>query len=366
MIRSNISKEYMKKAVLTYAPKSITIHITSGCPNKCRFCAFHGEDAKGNSKAYGLPFLMSYDDFVRIVDMANRGGVNRIHICGTGEPFTNPAILDMIDYVIKVHGKVSFQTCFYKKLFDMKGYLDEIVKRADKIEYITTDVCSGDPEEHEYIKQGSSYEELLNALEYIAKRCNVKIHPFLILTRSHHKNIKSIIDSFLERGITNFDLSIGNLFSYDYSEFTSSDNVYISTDYEISKLLNETVEYGKERGIAVSIPQPADKRTEMCNVFWHKLQAWPVQGCEQGRYGENMIPCSCAAVVRGDLNSLGYLFDYDSIMDAWNSPKLVEIRKNLLKGKYPSEYCKSCYCCAAKDSYYKQKVSVKKKYPWIR
>ena len=69
-----------------------------------------------------------------------------------------------------------------------------------------------------------------------------------------------------------------------------------------------------------------------------------------------MIPHACAAVVRGNLNSLGYIFDYDNIMDAWNSKKLVEIRSNLLKGIYPSEYCKNCYLCHLEETYYKRKV----------
>lgn len=67
-----------------------------------------------------------------------------------------------------------------------------------------------------------------------------------------------------------------------------------------------------------------------------------------------MIPHACAAVVNGDLNSLVYVFDYNSIMEAWNSEKLVEIRKNLLEGNYPSEYCKKCY------RYYKIKVKERK------
>lgn len=66
-----------------------------------------------------------------------------------------------------------------------------------------------------------------------------------------------------------------------------------------------------------------------------------------------MIPMACAAVVNGKLNSLGYLFDYDNIMDAWNSPKLVEIRKNLLNGIYPSKYCKYCYLYDKEDGIYK-------------
>lgn len=356
MEENNYKKEYLKEVKLSYPPRHITIGITSACNNRCLFCSYHGEDAKDNSEVYNLPFMLSIADFKKIVDMAYRGGVSTIHVCGTGEPFLNPSVIDMLDYVIEVYKEVSFQTNFWKQLFDKNDYLSEIVKRADYISYIATDVCFSLPEEHEYIKKGAKYSELLDSLEYIAKNSNIKICPFLILTKSNCKHIKGIIDDFLERGITNFQLNIGNLFSYDYSEFTSSENVYVSTDKEITKMLDELVMYGRKKGITVNIPLPADKTTQMCNVFWDKFQTWPVNGCDPKRYGENMIPHACAAVVHGDIKSLGYIFDYDSIMEAWNSDKLVEIRQNLLNGRYPSEHCRKCYFYHLEDSYYKQKV----------
>lgn len=359
-MENSFKSEYMKKAKLSYPPPSMTIGITSACNNKCLFCSYHGEDARDSSEVYNIPFMLSVSDFRKIVDMAYQGGVKRVHVCGTGEPFLNPAVLEMLNYVIDTYQSVSFQTNFWKALFDKNNYLDEIVKRADYISYIATDVCSSLPEEHEYIKKGSRYNELLESLAYIAQNSSIKIYPFLILTRSNCRHIKGIIDDFLQRGIRNFQLNIGNLFSYDYSEFTSSDNVYISTDTEITEMLEKLVLYGKKNGIEVNIPLPADKRTQMCSVFWDKFQTWPVRGCESGRYGENMIPHACGAVVHGDITSLGYLFDYDSVMDAWNSEKLVEIRQNLLEGRYPSEYCKKCYCYHLEDSYFKQKVWNKK------
>ena len=63
----------------------------------------------------------------------------------------------------------------------------------------------------------------------------------------------------------------------------------------------------------------------------------------------------------GELNSLGYLFDYDNIIDAWNNEKLVQIRKNLIRGIYPDENCKKCYLYHKKDGYYKQKVRKNKR-----
>lgn len=355
--------KYKREVICSRPPKHITIGISSACNNKCLFCAYHGEDAKNKSKVYNLPFMLSMEDFKKIADMAYKGGIPHIHICATGEPFLNPHILDMIDYVIHLYGNVSFQTNFWKSLFQKFNYLDEIVKRKENISHITTDLLSSDPKEHEYIKNGSSYEETMEQLSFLGRNAsNIRITATVILTRSNYSNIPGIIPDLISKGVNNLHLEVTNLLSYDYSDFTSSDNVYTSDDHEITAMLEELVTMGKENGISVSVPQPADKTKDICPLFWNKIQTWPAKGCIKERYGENMIPSACAAVVLGELNSLGYLFDYDNIMDAWNNEKLVQIRKNLLKGIYPDEKCKKCCLYNKKDGYYKQKV--KKKFPW--
>lgn len=355
-MNENFKAEYLKKAKLSYPPLHITIGVTSACNNKCLFCAYHGEAAKNKSNVYGLPFMLSLIDFKKIVNMAKSGGVKRVHICGTGEPFYNPDILKMIDYVIETYGKVSLQTNFALDLFDKFDYLDAVIKRGKCIEYITTDICSGEPSEHDFIKRGSKYDELLDSLEYISKKSNIKISLSIILTKTYCSNLDKLLDELLKRNIKNVEFNITNLFSYDFSEYTSSDNVYISTDIGITKKLNDLRKYGESKGIKINIPFAADQKRDICRIFWEKFQTWPAKGCDNLRYGENMVPIACAAVVKGDLNSLGYLFDYNNIMDAWNNEKLVEIRQNLLNGRYPSEYCKECYLCNSEDNVYKLKV----------
>lgn len=346
-------REYLKEAVLHYPPRHITIGVTSICKNKCLFCSYHGEEYKEKSNVYGLPFMLSLDDFKKMVDMAYEGNVPYVHVCGTGEPFANPQILNMLDYVIERYGKVSFQTEFWPDLFKQKNYLVEICKRQSGIESITTDIFSADEQIHNTIKKGTSLAELIESLRYISVNSSIKLRINMILTHQNAKKISDIIDLFEKNEITNYSLDICNLFVYEGGAFTSAENVYTSKDREITKELETVVEYGEKKGIAVTIPKPADETKEICRVFWDKSQTWPVRGCQKERYGENMIPMACAAVVNGKLNSLGYLFDYDNIMDAWNSPKLVEIRKNLLNGIYPSKYCKYCYLYDKEDGIYK-------------
>jgi FkbM family methyltransferase len=130
---------------------------------------------------------------------------------------------------------------------------------------------------------------------------------------------------------------------------------YTSEDIEITQALEEAKSYGAQNKIKVNVPLPVDSEQNQCDVFWHKVQIWPVMGIDPMRYSENMIPHACRAVVKGHLNSLGYLFDYDNIMDFWNNEKLVTIRQNLMNGIYPDEECKYCYCCRSTDSVFSLK-----------
>lgn len=345
-----------KRAKLINPPQRITIGVTNICNNSCKFCSYHGDEARGCSNVYNLPFMLDMPHFKRMVDMAHKGGVQELHICATGEPFANPHILEMMDYVIEKYGEVSIQTDFWKELYEKKDYLNEIVRRSGKIKYITTDIMSGIPTEHERIKKGQSFGWLMNCLQYISRNTDILLNVTAILTKENYKGVAEIIPSLEKNNIHNYQMTIVNLYSYDYSDFTSSDNIYVSTDMEITQMLNELKNDAEKRGIKVSIPLPADKYVGGCRVFWGKFQTWPVMGIPKEHYSDNMIPCACAAVVKGKLNSLGYLLEYDDFMKAWNSDKLVEIRRNLLKGIYPDEACKRCIMYDKEDNYYRKLV----------
>jgi len=345
-----------KKAILSYPPEWITIAVTSACSYKCTFCSYHGEDAKDKSNVYGLPYMLPLEQFKRMTDMAVDGGIDHVHICGTGEPFFHPQIFEMMDYVAERVGRVSFQTDFNNRLFTEKDILRKIVERKDKISYITTDMFSTTPEIHERIKLGSNYNELIKCLKFLSDNTDILLKINVIVTRSDYEGISSIVQDLYDYGIRNYRVSYINLFSYDYSDFTSSENVYTSLDKDITHELKCAKTIGRKLGIRVVIPKPADKCKHKCNVYWQKFQTWPVKGCDSERYAENMIPHACAAVVCGEINSLGYLLDYDSIMDAWNSEELVRIRKMLLRGEYPDDKCKKCLMYHKEDGYYKEKV----------
>lgn len=342
-------EERQRAAVLSYPPRWMTIGITSACNNRCTFCSYHSEDAAGHSKVYGVPFTMRLDDFERTVELAWRGRVPRIHICATGEPFLNKRVIDMLDCAADTYGKVSIQSNFYRQIFDKHDYLQQLAKRQDRLSYITTDFLSGDPEQHNRLKTGSSYHDVMHALQYLSNASDIVLDLHFLLTKFNYATLPALVNDLVENGLRNARLNVVNLYSYDFNEFTSTAAVYVSQDTQITRVLERAREIAGEHGLQIQIPSPADEWDGGCDVFWHKVQIWPVQGNQRDRRHENLIPHACRAVVIGELASLGYIFDYDDIMDFWNSPQLVDIRRNLIEGVYPDAECRHCYCYANDD-----------------
>jgi MoaA/NifB/PqqE/SkfB family radical SAM enzyme len=310
--------------------------------NRCTFCAYHSDDARGGvSNVYNIPFKLRLDDFKRMVEICHEGRVPRVHICATGEPFLHSDILAMIDHMIEVCGYASVQTNFAQPLFTERGYLDEILRRRDFMVNITTDVLSGDPRVHEEMKRGSTYEDVLGAMEHLSARSDIPFEIHYIITKHNHRSICDLIDDLAKRRI-NCHLAIVNLHAYGFNEHTSRESLYLKRDTHITKALAEAKRHGVRRGIQVSIPQPADTVGNLCEAFWSRIQTWPVEGIETGRRGENVIIGACTAVVNGGLNSLGYFLDYSDIMQLWNNDIFIRIRESLLSGEYPDEACRMC------------------------
>jgi MoaA/NifB/PqqE/SkfB family radical SAM enzyme len=330
----------MQKAVVSYPPRWATIGIGSQCTNRCLFCSYHSLDARnGNSKVYNLKYKMTLERFKRQVDMFYAGRVPHVHICAPGEPFLHENILDMIDYVADVYGKASFQSNFNASVMKRGNYMDEIMKRVDRIKYIVTDIHAGEGDLFNGIKRGSDFKNHINVLKTLQRQ--IKLIGSCILTKENSQSIMPLVKALVDNGIR-MQINVVNLFPHMFNDFTSMDNVYKLADKHIEAEIQEVKEYGEKHGLIINLPEAFDDTSNTCNVFWEKVQIWPVEGIDPERYDENLVPHACNAVVLGDINSYGYLFDYDDVMDFWNNDVLVGYRQKVLDGIYPDPQCSAC------------------------
>lgn len=337
-----------KIATLPYPPREVSISITGACTNRCLFCAHHSLDAKNDpalSKLYNLPYRLSYNDFCKIVDVAYKSRVPNIHIVASGEPFTHADILRMMDYTIDLYGSLSIFTNFHKALFEKNNYIDEIIKRSDHIHTICTDILSYYPKIHEHIKIGSDYTYLLNSLEHISKSSDIHFSIMYIYTKQNYRNVHKLVELLYSREV-DFNFNIISLDPYNFNDFTSPSNAYMSSMCDMTRELNVLKETCNELKVNLNVSPPIDvPLTQKADYFWKQIHFSPTRAVPESKWNGNAYIRLCMGVVKGDLSSLGNLYDYDSLMDFWNNDKYKQIRKNLLKGIYPSDQCKFCYQC---------------------
>lgn len=336
-----------KQIFLKYPPKYITIAICGYCMNVCEFYASHCPDSGKNESSnhqYNIPYIMSYEDFCKIVDLCYAAKIPHIHIVASGEPFLQKEIFRMIDYLASKYHNITLQTNFSKKIFKNSNYIEKILCRKHFINCITTDILP--PDIHNTIKKGSDYDFLLDMMEIISKNSDIIFDLHTILTKQTYKNLYKIILDLYKRNI-NFKMNIVNLHPHNFNDFTSPNNMYLSDNEDIKKELQKVKILGEKLRVIVNIPPPWEEAWKLnngkCLSFWSRFQVVPDKNIPKEKWVGNVIPSQCNAVVIGKLFSLGNLFDYKNLMDFWNNEKLLKIRKNLVNGVYPDDMCKTCY-----------------------
>lgn len=348
MIIDEINFRFLKGKVahLPYPPRFVTIMLSGYCSQKCVFCCHHSEDAKeGKYKhLYDLRYNMPFNVFKDIVDKCYKSRVPKIHICGNGEPTIHPDFLKCMDYVIEKYGHVSFQSNFDHRIYEQKNLVEEVAKREKYINYITMDLVGHNNETHNPLKKGSHFDSILELMSSINKKApGIKFRAHWILTKHNYKGIDKLLFKLKERGI-NFKLDIVNLHAYEFNEFCSLKARYLLGDEHITKELKKIREIADREGMQVTIPVPIDKKTVKCESFWSRIQiGFASHDLPREKWYGNCLPVGgCDAVVKGDIRGFGNLLETENLWDVWNSKEMKNVRRDLIKYKYPDRACVNC------------------------
>lgn len=331
--------EAFKKAVVSYPPRSVTIGINSACLNKCSFCSYHSPDAKGISKVYNIPFLQSVENFEKIVKMCFEGGVKNIHICGTGEPLLHPEIFEIMEVMQSICGYISIQTSFPKVVLEKKNNLNKFLSFAPKIRHLTSDIMGATNVAQNRFKKNVDLSYALKVLQLLSKS-GVTIEAHFILTKQTAIELPNIVD-MLARNNIKCTLAVVNIHPHSFNEITDISNVFNKGNNTIEDLLFEAQSKASNSGVNIILPNYFDS-IQTCGSLWTRFQIWPVQGIDKKRRHENIIIGGCNAVVRGNFNTLGYIFDYSNIMELWNNEHFIKYRKIILSKKLIDPWCSTC------------------------
>ena len=206
--------ESFKSDDFTLAPVSFSFEIINSCDHRCNFCWNWSYDMLDNNaqwpewkswtkeKISFKIFKETIDDLIELGSPApfgsGQGGSEDILICGGGEPFLHPQIMDMVSHVKNNNFYCQVTTNFSNSITD--EIIDELIELQANQLIINTSAGT----EETYCKtrkvKKSAWDKLLHNLNYISNRkkevdsVNPEVITKFILTRTNVHEISEMID----------------------------------------------------------------------------------------------------------------------------------------------------------------------------
>lgn len=271
-------------------PNYFIVEPTRVCNFKCFMCPnrFYNSTEKGH---------MSFELFRNIIDNINLYA-KVIQLYWMGEPFLNPSLFDMIEY-IKTKTKATVIISTNGSQLNTLN-IDHLIN--SKLDVLIIDVDSGDSEEiYSKIRMGGDFKKLLISINALLER-NSKIKvilQFLQFKFNIHQAKKFV-----------------NRWSNKCCELRFS---WIDT------WANQMPEL---RGVAHKLSPYEHETRKSCSDLWHKVTI--------NYKGDVNL---CCHDFHG-IYKLGNLAT-DDLLTVWNSEEISKIRKEHIQGKYDG-LCKNC------------------------
>jgi len=315
--------EFKKKAIILFSyPTCVDIEITSQCLLHCIHCPRSYRNINKIDMGLGL---LSLEKFVEII--GKLGPVRRITLQGLGEPLLNPDIFKMIESAHKQNFFVSFSTS--ASFYNVE--VEEGLRRYPP-DLFTVSVDSMEKASFEAIRINCNFEKfimnterMITAVRESCKNtdmlfycCVMKVNsPYLtkVIEFADKWKIKSVVFSELNLSYLG---SVRNELIIDSQDYA---NVQKAMDLADEKGIQSvfTREYG------VKIPGKV-----LCRHLWQQPYiTW-----------DGYVNICCGRPF-SSIHNVGNIFEINSFMEIWNSPKMQALRGARSTENVPS-VCSVC------------------------
>jgi len=319
----------LKPNVVNTHPIYIQIDPTSYCNLSCKSC--------GRDSIVDKPTHLTFDHFKKYIDIIKPF---KVAMSGTGEPFMNPQLLEMVKYAKEKESSVLITTNF--TLINEKK-AEQIVESGLDLLKISIDATNRET----YLKiRGKDYfDKILESVDLINRikdGMNSKT-PYLrfqfVIQSENYKEIPKLIDLAVSKRINAIYLQ-PLLLTYveDRKEFLSK-NLMAE---ELKEILCESKLYADKKAISTNI----DNLISNFDLYFH--------GQKDGDAGKRICimpwfslflsadgfirPCCSFGTSVGDLGNILQ----EDFKEIWNNDKYLRFRKLIKKGKAPFPVCKDC------------------------
>ncbi|NOQ26933.1 MAG: radical SAM protein [Bacteroidales bacterium] len=290
----NLVEKYFRVSNLRSYPAVIKIDPGPFCQLRCPLCFHTNEEF---NKRFKLEDNLTIEKLVKIIEPLKKKLVY-VSLSLRGEPFMNPYLIELIEYIHKSNIAVSFSTNFSIKLTD--NQIERIAKSGLNKMSVALDGAS--QETNEKYRVGSNFELILSNVKKLAsykkkyKLSSPKIIWKFVVFDHNKKDIPFVKENY-------------KLLGFDSYKFVH--DVFGDTTVKARK---------KQKG-----------KGKICYWIWHTMI---IQSDGQ------VNPCC-------DLKNfnIGNAFE-SNIHNLWNNEVYQSLRKGFKKNNFPNdlhEMCKSCY-----------------------
>lgn len=178
------------KSGIISMPRMAIVYPSYYCQQDCKYC-FYANEREDHRKS-----MYTKDQFFYVLRTLHNLGIRGVEFCGGGEPFTNPHMLEAVQYGAELGLKFGGLTNGGLLKTEM---LDEIIK---SFSYIRFSIDSFDRQRYCEIRGTSSaqYDIVRSNLHYLAsnKSDSLKVGVKLLLSRDSFPHITADIQAALD------------------------------------------------------------------------------------------------------------------------------------------------------------------------
>jgi MoaA/NifB/PqqE/SkfB family radical SAM enzyme len=305
----------------TMSFRRLAIALTSKCNKHCFWC-YRFDPMYRNVLNKELPF-----EKLKKMVKNTKGKFRMVHLGGLGEPVLYPHLLDTIKLVRKLSDKIKITT---NASLLSKDLIDKMVKNG--LTHIETSIHAFQ-EKEEKRTSGVDLKDSLEKVIYMSNKTNLDVQVNIIISSLNYKWLSPLVGSLKEAK----KLSLHTIPLFETKQCIDK-GVRRLSDKEYRALLDRIkAEIDKYNLDWQMFPSPEGSVVDPVIEMKKKMNICFT--CFEDPYiseiGE-FLPCPRTKPFGGVDASVGF-------EKAWNHPKLLKFRENMLKGNYPNLCGQLCY-----------------------
>lgn len=298
---------WSKKTIHPGLPISLSIEPTTSCNLRCPECP---SGLRSFSRPTGM---LDPEFFKRIIDQIH-DKIFYLTFYFQGEPFLNPAFLDMVSYASK-------QKMYTATSTNAHYISDEVARKTVEsgIDRLIISIDGSSQETYEQYRVGGSLEKVLDATKRIVewkKKLN-STKPYLVfqflVVRPNEHQVDEVKNLANELGVDKIVYKTAQVYNFE----NGNDLIPINEKYS---------RYSKRSDGKYEIKNSLDNH---CWKLWHSTVI---------TWDGNVVPCCFDKDAQHRMGSL----KEKTFKEIWNDSAYIDFRNSLLKSRNEIDICKNC------------------------